>query len=343
LGIDALNPLSTVYGRAARLRRSWYAKRPHAQRRLDHPVISVGNLTVGGSGKTPVVASIATLLLERGHRPSILSRGYARRHESDGVVVVSDGARVMAPVEASGDEAQMLARALPGVAVLVCPDRYLAGRLAETHFACTVHLLDDGFQHLQLARDVDLLMVSPRDLHDRVLPAGRLREGAEAARVADAVIVPGSMDEAARVASMLGVATSFTMTTRFGSLKSLGPAKAGHHDYDGPPEGGHDDRRKVLAVAGIAGPERFFAAVRGQGFDVVREIAFPDHHWFTASDLESIARQAASANADVVITTEKDAVRIGARPGWAALPMEAAIEPAATFVDWLMTRVPVHS
>jgi tetraacyldisaccharide 4'-kinase len=81
--------------------------------------------------------------------------------------------------------------------------------------------------------------------------------------------------------------------------------------------------------------------VRALGFDVVKEIAFPDHHWFTASDLESIARQAASANADVVITTEKDAVRIGVRPGWAALPMEAAIEPAAAFVDWLMTRVPV--
>ena len=334
MGIDALNPLSAVYGRAARLRRSWYAKRPHAQRRLDRPVISVGNLTVGGSGKTPVVASIAKLLLERGHRPSILLRGYARRHESDGVVVVSDGARVMAPVEASGDEAQMLARALPGVAVLVCPDRYLAGRLAETHFACTVHLLDDGFQHLQLARDVDLLVVSPRDLEDRVFPAGRLREPAEAARVADAVIVPGSMDEAARVASMLGVATSFTMTTRFGSLR---PLTAGESM---PVEG---SGANVLGVAGIARPERFFAAVRSQGFDVVGEMAFPDHHWFTASDLESIARQAASANADVVITTEKDAVRIGARPGWAALPMEAALEPAAVFVDWLMTRVPVHS
>ena len=327
-----MNPLSAVYGRAARLRRSWYAKRPHAQRRLDRPVISVGNLTVGGSGKTPVVASIATLLLEKGHRPSIVSRGYARRHESDGVVVVSDGTRVMAPVEASGDEPQMLARALPGVAVLVCPDRYLAGRLAETHFACTVHLLDDGFQHLQLARDVDLLIVSPRDLHDRVLPAGRLREGADAARVADAVIVPGSLNEAARVASTLGVGTSFTMSMRFGSLR---PLTAGESM---PVEG---SGANVLGVAGIARPERFFDAVHAQGFDLVGKMAFPDHHWFTSSDLESIARQAASANADVVITTEKDAVRIGARPGWAALPLEAVIEPSRAFGDWLLARVPV--
>jgi tetraacyldisaccharide 4'-kinase len=330
LSIDPVNPLSAVYGRAARLRRSWYAKRPHAQRRLERPVISVGNLVVGGSGKTPVVASLARVLLERGHRPAILSRGYARRDDSDGVVVVSDGARVIAPVEASGDEPQMLARALTGVPVLVCPDRYLAGRLAESHFAATVHILDDGFQHLQLARDVDLLIVSPRDLDDRVLPAGRLREPADAARVADAAIVHGSSDEAARVASALGVARAFTMTTRFESLR---PLIAGESV---PIEG---SGAHVLAVAGIARPERFFAAVREQGFEVVGEMTFPDHHWFAASDLQSIARKAASAHADVVITTEKDAVRVGSQPGWAALPMEVSIEPAAAFADWIAAKL----
>jgi tetraacyldisaccharide 4'-kinase len=215
------------------------------------------------------------------------------------------------------------------VPVLVCPDRYLAGRLAESQFGATVHILDDGFQHLQLARDVDLLVVSPQDVDDRVLPAGRLREPADAARVADAVIVPGSNDEAARVASALRVATSFTMTTRFGSLR---PLTAGESM---PVEG---SGANVLAVAGIARPERFFAAVRAQGFDVVEEMAFPDHHWFTASDLQSIARKAASANADVVITTEKDAVRVGTPSGWAALPMEVSIEPAV-FADWIVAKL----
>jgi len=322
-----LNPLSAVYGRAATLRRSWYAKRPHAQRRLERPVISVGNLAVGGSGKTPVVASIARLLLERAHRPSILSRGYARRHESDGVVVVSDGDRVMAPVETTGDEPQMLARALPGVPVLVCADRYLAGRLAETRFGATVHVLDDGFQHVQLARSIDLLIVAPSDLVDRVLPSGRLREPIAAASAADAVIVPGSNHDAARVASTLGVPTSFTMTTRYDAIRPL----------SGPASGLHDKR--VLAVAGIARPARFFAAVRERGFDVADEIAFPDHHWFTSKDLESIDRRAASANAHLVITTEKDAIRIGARPGWYALPMQVAIEPAAEFAAWLIARL----
>ena len=322
-----MNPLSAVYGRAATLRRSWYAKRPHAQRRLDRPVISVGNLAVGGSGKTPVVASIATLLLQRGYRPSILSRGYARRHDRDGVVVVSDGVRVIAPVEATGDEPQMLARALPGVPVLVCPDRYLAGRLAETHFGADVHLLDDGFQHVQLARSVDLLIVAPADLVDRVLPSGRLREPIDAARAADAVLVPGSKDEAARVATTLGVRAVFQVVNHYEAVKALAPNEGTLHE------------RRAIAVAGIARPERFFAAVREQGFDVAAEIAFPDHHWFTSKDLDSIASRAASANAGLVITTEKDAMRTGARPGWYVLPMRVAIEPTAEFADWLIAKL----
>jgi len=282
---------------------------------------------VGGSGKTPVVASIATLLLERGHRPSILSRGYARRRDSDGVVVVSDGERVMAPVETTGDEPQMLARALPGVPVLVCPDRYLAGRLAETRFGATVHVLDDGFQHVQLARSLDLLIVAPADLVDRVLPSGRLREPIDAASAADAVLVPGSKDEAARVATTLGVRAVFQMVNRYEAVRALAANAR------------TPDRMRAIAVAGIARPERFFAAVREQGVDVAAEIAFPDHHWFTAKDLESIDRRAASASVGLVTTTEKDAMRIGARPRWYALPMHVAIEPAASFAEWLIARL----
>lgn len=325
-----MNLLSAVYGRAARLRRSWYAHHPDAQRRLGRPVISVGNLVVGGSGKTPVVAAIATLLLDHGHRPAILSRGYASKRSRDGVVVVSDGVRVMAPVEESGDEAQMLARTLTGVPVLVCPDRHLAGRLAETHFRCSVHLLDDGFQHLQLARGTDLIIVSPADLDERVLPSGRLREPADAGRVADAVLVPGSNDDAGRVASTLGVSTAFTLSRQYRPIRTLDSRGA-------VPTPGNGTR--VLAVAGIARPERFFSAVRGQGWQVVRELAYPDHHWFTARDLDTIRRAAQSTQADLVITTEKDAVRVGEQEGWASLPMDVMIEPADAFADWLLRRV----
>jgi tetraacyldisaccharide 4'-kinase len=325
-----LNPLSAVYGRAARLRRSWYTRHPHARRRLGRPVVSVGNLVLGGSGKTPVVAALARLLMAYGQRPAILSRGYGRRRQSDGVVVVSDGSRVMAPVHLSGDEPQMLARSLPGVPVLVCADRYLAGRLAEAQFGCTVHLLDDGFQHLQLARGTDLVIVAPGDLGERVLPSGRLREPAEAARMADAVLVPGSSEDARRVAAVLGVRMAFTLATRYRPITPLGSGAVT------PP---HRDRARVVAVAGIARPQRFFSALRREGWNVVREIAYPDHHWFTRRNLDSIRTAAERVHADIVITTEKDAVRIGPRAGWAALPMEVAIEPAPAFTEWLLDRL----
>jgi tetraacyldisaccharide 4'-kinase len=327
-----LSVLSAVYRRVARLRRSWYEQRPHTRRRLDRPVISVGNLVVGGSGKTPVVEAIARMLHEMGERPAVLSRGYARRRNADGVVVVSDLDRVLEPVERSGDEPQMLARALPGIPVLVSPDRYLAGRLAEHRFGCTVLILDDGFQHLQLARTTDVLMVSPADLDERVLPAGRLREGLDAARVADALIVPGTSEEVSRVSSVLGVSTAFRVETRFGPLRPLGEGEA-----PAPPGA------RVVAVAGIARPERFFRTLRSQGWNVVAELPFPDHHWYTAKDLASINNLAQESHARIVVTTEKDAARVGEQAWWAALPMHAAFEPADEFRWWLRGRIqPSH-
>lgn len=320
--------ISAIYGRVAQLRRSWYA-RPHARVRLACPVISVGNLVVGGSGKTPIVASLARTLQAWGERPAVLSRGYARRRDADGVLVVSDGSRVLVPVEESGDEPLMLARALPGVPVLVSRDRQLAGVLAERRFAATVLLLDDGFQHLQLARTVDLLLVAPADLDDRVLPSGRLREPLDAARAADACLVHGTPDDAVRVKNALGVEAVFTVTRRFHPIRSIGGA---------PVEG-----RRALAVAGIARPERFFAALAENGLDVAGTMAFPDHHWFTAADVSRAIERAQAVDADVVVTTEKDAVRLermvaGGTP-WAVLPMEAAIEPAAEFESWLRARL----
>jgi len=324
-----LSVLSAVYGRVARLRRSWYQQRPQARRQLDRPVISVGNLVVGGSGKTPVVEALARMLREMGERPAILSRGYARKRSDEGVIVVSDPERVLEPVERSGDEPQMLARALPGTPVLVSSDRYLAGRLAEQRFGCTVCILDDGFQHLQLARTIDVLLVSPADLDERVLPSGRLREGLDAARDADALIVSGTSDDAARVSSVLCVTTAFRVEATFGALRPLGEGEA-------PVPAG----ARVVAVAGIARPERFFRAVRAQGWNVVAELRYSDHHWYTPKDLAQINNVAQEARARAVVTTEKDAVRIGEQAWWAALPMHITIEPADEFKAWLRGRLP---
>jgi len=307
------------------MRRSWYERHPQSRRSLDRPVISVGNLSVGGSGKTPIVAALARMLLDMGQRPAILSRGYGRRRATDGVVVVSDGNRVLEPVENSGDEPQMLARALPGVPVLVCADRHLAGRLAEKRFAATVMLLDDGFQHLALGRNVDVLVMPASDLDDAVLPSGRLREPLDAASSADCVLVPGSLEDVSRVAATFDRMPVFRVTNHFGTVQGL--------DASAP------SGTRVVAVAGIARPERFFTTLREQGFEIVRELRFPDHHWFSSDDLDRIRTIAKDASADFVATTEKDAVRVAPQSGWAVLPMTAVIEPPELFSSWLRERL----
>jgi tetraacyldisaccharide 4'-kinase len=292
--------------------------------------VSVGNLSVGGSGKTPIVAHLARLLLEHGERPSILSRGYGRHRPQDGVTVVSDGAAVLAGIGSAGDEPLMLARGLPGVPVLVGASRYLSGRLAEERLGASVHLLDDGFQHLELRRDVDLLVIDERDLDDQLVPVGRLREPLTAAAKADAVLVNSVDDSAAeRIGRILGLSTCFRVERRLGLP----------HRVDGvsvPTTG------RVLAAAGIARPERFFADLAAAGWNVVGTIRFPDHHRFTNRDLKRLTAAARAADA-IVMTTEKDAVRLAAADlgtlAVAAVPLTASIEPAPVFAAWLLGRL----
>ena len=181
-----------------RARRRWAERHPDRRRRLAHPVVSVGNLSVGGTGKSPIVAAIANWLVAQGERPAILSRGYARADAAEGVVVVSDGTRVLASIDRAGDEPLMLARQAPGSVVCVSPDRHLAGTLAERQFGCTVHVLDDGFQHIELARDLDILVTTVGEIpQGRVLPMGRLREPIDAAARAHVLVVSGATAGAA--------------------------------------------------------------------------------------------------------------------------------------------------
>jgi tetraacyldisaccharide 4'-kinase len=328
-----LSLLSRVYGEVAGWRRRWYARHPAARRRLPCPVVSVGNLVVGGSGKTPVVLALAELLRQSGERPAVLSRGYARRHAGRDVVIVSDGERVLEPVERSGDEPQMLARALAGVPVLVAAERFRAGREAVARFGATVLLLDDGFQHVQLARDVDLLLVSPADLQEQVLPSGTLREPLASAAAAHAVLVPGAAADAGRVSSALGIRPAFHLTARYLPPEPVGNAGA---------PASVDRTGVIVAVAGIARPQRFFEALREQGWRVGQAIAFPDHHWYTARDIAAVQTAARDAGTRVVMTTEKDAVRLAGAAGeltWMALPMRVSVEPAEPFAAWLLGRV----
>lgn len=313
---------------------------PDTRRRLDRPVVSIGNLAVGGSGKTPVAALVARLLLEAGERPAILSRGYGRTDPVPGVTIVSDGARLRADLPRAGDEPLMLARALPGVAVLVCPDRHLAGRLAERHLGATVHVLDDGFQHFQLARDVDLLLVDAADLAQPVtLPAGRLREPLDAARFADAILIEGATAEDSDATAALANAGVSDDTPRFTLVRDLEPPV--EETPGGPrplPPG-----TRVLAVCGIARPGRFLDALEGSGVVVAGHETFRDHHPYTPADLARIAARVRETGAEVVLTTEKDLVRLLPLRPWpvriAVRPMSARVEPATGFAAWLLERL----
>jgi len=327
--IVILSAASLVYGAAATWRRRWYARDPARRRTLSRPVISVGNLRTGGSGKTPVVEYIARLLMSRGERPAILTRGYARASPGEGVTVVSDGSMVLAPLERAGDEPLMLARALPGVPVLVGADRFLCGRMAEHRLGATIHLLDDGFQHVGLARDVDLLIAGSDDLSDHVLPAGHLREPLTAASVADALLVrEDGIDQTEMLKRQLGIETAFHVRRALGAPRWIG--------LDGRAD------EPVVAVAGIARPERFFASLASAGWRVVGRKTFRDHHRFTNQDVEQIARAVREMSAGFVLTTEKDAVRLagldlrGLRI--AAVPLTVSIEPPS-FADWLLSRI----
>jgi len=333
------HPLSTLYGAAAAWRRQWYAQHPDRRRRLDRPVISVGNLRVGGSGKTPVVEHIARLLAEAGYSPAILSRGYGRKSPSKTPTIVSDGRTISAGVDAAGDEPLMLARALLGkaVPVVVCADRYLAGILAEKRLGATVHVLDDGFQHFGLARDVDLVVTGEHDLADEPLPHGRLREPLSAAVSADAVLVDaGYQDAAERIARVLRVRNAYHVTRTL-----LPPRLIGSGDTVVVP---NDSR--VFAFAGVARPERFFSDLTSAGWNVVGTKSFRDHHYFSRSEIERIAAAAVKARAAIVLTTEKDAVRLppdavdiqSDRP-IASVPLVSSVEPADEFRAWLLGQI----
>lgn len=309
--------LSSLYAAVARRRREHYAARPDLRRRLRRPVISVGNLAVGGRGKTPVVASIARMLLEAGERPAILSRGYGRTRPEDGVVVVRDPAGIRSDLARAGDEPLMLARQLLGASVLASGDRYLAGCLAEHHLGATVHVLDDGFQHLQLDRDIDIVIVGRDDVaRPLTLPGGRLREPIDTLVAADAIMAEDEVDVATAGADI----PVFRLKRIFGEpqIVSVG---------------------NVLAFAGIATPQRFFDDLLARGWGLARTMTFRDHHPYSRRDARRIFEAARAAGAPAVLTTEKDLVRLlPYRPfpmpvGWVPLTMEP--DPLPEFRRWL--------
>lgn len=312
-------------------RRRWRAA-PGRQTRLDRPVVSVGNLAMGGRGKTPLVAHLARMLLAAGERPAILSRGYGRARVSDDVVVVSDGRHLLADLDRAGDEPLMLARDLPGTAVVVCPDRARAGAHAEAQLGVTVHLLDDGFQHLGLHRDVDIVVVTPDDLEGRPVPAGRLRESTQALALADVVVVDAGDADMPDVSMRAGTARVVRLRRQAGDAQPLDVCTPW------PPP-----TRDAVVAAGIVEPARLAASARALGWTVRHVAGFPDHHRYTARDLQALASAVASSGASVVLTTAKDAVRLRPlRPlpcAFGVVPLSVSLEPAGEVEGWLLERI----
>jgi tetraacyldisaccharide 4'-kinase len=298
--------LDSLYGQVMRVRRRRMERRPQQQRHLAKPVISVGNLSMGGTGKTPVVAAIAQWLIGAGHRPSILTRGYGREDAVDGVVLIHPRMSRMSPddpppsLAQTGDEPMMLSRQVLGATVCVSPDRYLGGVLAE-RLGCTVHILDDGFQHLELARDLDILVTTIGEIpNGRVIPLGRLREPQDAAARAHFLVVSDATPGAASAeAWTLGISQSCGAVRKLGEPSGIGDQGSGIRDR----------RDKVLAVAGIANPDRFVTSLRDAGWSVVDAMTFADHHRYSPKDLAAIESKMQSAGATAALTTDKDAVR----------------------------------
>src|SRR5580658_2088657 len=322
-----LFPLIPAWRLALWLRERRFSARPNEVKRLRFPVVSIGNLSTGGAGKTPLTIALAEALTRRGLQVNVLSRGYGRKNNAPARVALAG------TVEEFGDEPLLIAREAD-VPVYVADQRYDAGLLAEGDALAVaalgqkprplVHLLDDGFQHRQLHRDVDILLLDRKDWRDWLLPAGNLREPITALRRATVIAIPAEDPE---------LEESLIAWHWEGPVWRL-RRKMEIPAVDGP----------VAAFCGIARPRQFFEGLEAGGLKLAARKAFPDHYAYTESDLDRLAKQAVAAGAVALVTTAKDRVRL--RKLLAGLPpdlplktvgLRVGIEDAA--VDWLLARL----
>lgn len=306
-----MNPLAGLYGAASALRNALYDRGVLASRRLARPVVSVGNLSAGGAGKTPFVIALGRLLLERGIRFDVLSRGYGRK--TRGVLVVEPEGSAAE----FGDEPLLIARRL-GVPVIVGESRYQAGRRAEERFESQLHILDDGFQHRSLARDFNIVLMTAEDFRDRLLPSGRLREPLSSLGRADAIVLPidAELDHPAlRQKLVWRVERNIAIPSRLAA---------------------------PVVFCGIARPQQFFTQVRTAGITPAAEVAFADHHAYDQNDVQRLADTLANVSADGFLTTEKDAINLGSLRNdlvpFTVAELNVTLHPA-DLVDTILARI----
>ena len=274
-----MNPLSSIYSAVTRTRNEFYDRGVLSARRLRGPVVSVGNIAAGGSGKTPFVIALGEMLKRRGVSFDVLSRGYGRK--TKGVALVHpDGSAAE-----FGDEPLLIARRLE-VSVVIGEDRYAAGRFAEENFGPRLHLLDDGFQHRGLARDFDIVMINASDAKDGMMPMGGLRESLAALSRADAIVLTNDTP-------VDGLPLEHQKVWRV-QRDIFAP------EIEGP----------GLAFCGIARPDAFFAQLRAAGVSIVGTRKFRDHYSYTRADVRSLLSARRKSGATCFVTTEKDSINI---------------------------------
>lgn len=307
-----MNPLSAIYGGLVWTRNTLYDRGLLRTQRLQGPVVSVGNLSAGGSGKTPFVILLGGLLKARGINFDVLSRGYGRQ---------SKGVRLVDPAglpQEFGDEPLLSARKLQ-VPVIVGESRYEAGCLAESKFGPQLHLLDDGFQHRALARDFDIVLVTPQDAADRLLPSGRLREPLHSLGRADAVVLAGGAS-----------ADSFPIDG-----KLVWRVRRGIVPTDVPP--------RPVVFCGIARPQNFVLQLRAANIEPVAEAFYRDHHAYREKDIRELLELKQRSEAGGFVTTEKDAVNLGgylsALDPLAVVPVKMELADAANALDTILHKI----
>ena len=293
-----LRGISPLYAMSIKLRNCLYDKKIFPQRRLSCKVISVGNIVVGGSGKTPMVIYLANLLQEKGFRPAVLSRGYMGKSKLP-VNIVSDGRRLFMKPEDCGDEPVLISQATKGIPVLTGPRRFLTGQIAQEKFGADVLILDDGFQHRQLARDLDIVLLKAEAPSGNgcLLPAGPLRESSQALKRADMICYVGNDHK-----DHSELEPVFQVFHR-GNMLFNGASK---QEY----ALNHLQNRRICAFAGIASPEGFQKTLTDAGAEVAFFVSFPDHHFYTREEIRNIQKRAEEEKVEMIITTEKDGVKL---------------------------------
>ena len=333
------SPLSLLYGAVTRTRLSLYRRGTFQTTKLDRPVISIGNITTGGTGKTPLVEYVAKTIASQGKKVCILTRGYGRK-DPHLQVIVSDGYDVLASPTEAGDEPYLLATKLAGqAAVISSADRIAAGQEAIKDFGTEAFVLDDGFQHLRLARDLNIACIDATNPWGggRLLPYGRLREAPEGLRRADCVVLT-RCDQVESVEALRGEVRELIdgrpiFESRMRPLR-LASLKNGPETIAVP--------GRVGAFCAVGNPASFFESLRGLGYEVGLERAFADHHVYSQGDVDALHQLARETGANALITTAKDAVKL---KGMAfelpcyVLEIEIAMDDADAFQKVVVDRI----